>query len=306
MELTRPSVKWFVETQSDWFCQNGIPDWFHGIITRREAEALLHNKTPGCFLIRVGESRIGYSLSYVTTNCYRHFMIDVLEGQKCHISGDTRIHNSLQDLVKFHTLFPICPYNEILTQACGQKSNSSTDYDELFKNKDNQVTNFQHTNLIQNQVPLPVSTPVFNGAQSKITRTDLNHFTPPVPPRRFKSADAIPQLPEVPSEFPCVPVTRLYPSLSQVSVLPYGQVHCAISNTMVLGPHTNPPKTSPHSSNPSKGSRNLLAKAVSLVTDGQNTINSGCSGQPTPKPNTRNKLAPEEYKKPPPFAPGFC
>ena len=39
-------------------------EWFHGIITRREAEQLLLEKTMGAFLIRVNENRFGYSLSF--------------------------------------------------------------------------------------------------------------------------------------------------------------------------------------------------------------------------------------------------
>eukprot|EP00055_Hartaetosiga_balthica_P017464 m.117614 g.117614 ORF g.117614 m.117614 type:complete len:63 (-) comp9325_c0_seq23:252-440(-) len=39
-------------------------DWFHGVISRVRAEELLGNKEPGTFLVRVAESRFGYSLSH--------------------------------------------------------------------------------------------------------------------------------------------------------------------------------------------------------------------------------------------------
>uniref|UniRef100_A0A3Q2QB31 SH2 domain-containing protein n=1 Tax=Fundulus heteroclitus TaxID=8078 RepID=A0A3Q2QB31_FUNHE len=45
--------------------RNGsVPEWFHGIITRKTAEELLMVKPPGYFLVRVSESRVGYTLSY--------------------------------------------------------------------------------------------------------------------------------------------------------------------------------------------------------------------------------------------------
>jgi hypothetical protein len=43
----------------------GFQEWFHGVITRKNTEALLLPKEPGTFLVRVSESRFGYSLSHV-------------------------------------------------------------------------------------------------------------------------------------------------------------------------------------------------------------------------------------------------
>ncbi len=42
----------------------GFNEWFHGIISRQESENLLANKPAGTFLVRVSESRFGYSLSH--------------------------------------------------------------------------------------------------------------------------------------------------------------------------------------------------------------------------------------------------
>uniref|UniRef100_A0AAY4D693 SH2 domain-containing protein n=2 Tax=Denticeps clupeoides TaxID=299321 RepID=A0AAY4D693_9TELE len=59
------AAAWFSEHQAAQVMTNGfVPDWFHGIISRKAAEELLVPKPPGYFLIRVSESREGYTLSY--------------------------------------------------------------------------------------------------------------------------------------------------------------------------------------------------------------------------------------------------
>ena len=39
-------------------------EWFHGIIARNDANSLLQTQEVGSFLVRVAESRFGYSLSH--------------------------------------------------------------------------------------------------------------------------------------------------------------------------------------------------------------------------------------------------
>ncbi|XP_041061268.1 hematopoietic SH2 domain-containing protein-like [Carcharodon carcharias] len=131
--LTRKAaVTWFTTTQALKIMRDGtVPDWFHGIISRREAEQLLKDKALGCFLIRVGESRIGFSLSYRGLDRCRHFIIDVTTGGQYNIAGESNFHSALQDLVNFHTHVPIAPFNECLTSPCGQVSHRDVDYEEL-------------------------------------------------------------------------------------------------------------------------------------------------------------------------------
>ncbi|KAI3368792.1 hypothetical protein L3Q82_025776 [Scortum barcoo] len=117
----RDAFTWFKESQLRSVIQNGIiPEWFHGIISRKTAEELLMSKPPGYFLIRVSESRIGYTLSYRAGDRCRHFMIDALEDGHYIIVGENRRHRFLQDLVDFHRRTPILPFTEVLTVACGQ------------------------------------------------------------------------------------------------------------------------------------------------------------------------------------------
>ncbi|KAM6938863.1 hematopoietic SH2 domain-containing protein homolog isoform 2-T3 [Lycodopsis pacificus] len=115
------AITWFSESQRPFVIRNGIiPEWFHGIISRNVAEELLMSKPSGYFLIRVSESRIGYSLSYRAEDCCRHFMIDALEDGHYIILGENRSHRGLQDMVDFHRRTPITPFSVVLTVPCGQ------------------------------------------------------------------------------------------------------------------------------------------------------------------------------------------
>uniref|UniRef100_A0A673NBA4 SH2 domain-containing protein n=1 Tax=Sinocyclocheilus rhinocerous TaxID=307959 RepID=A0A673NBA4_9TELE len=59
------TIRWFKETQVRKLTRDGgFPSWFHGMITRRRAEDLLIDKPLGCFLVRVGQSREGFTLTY--------------------------------------------------------------------------------------------------------------------------------------------------------------------------------------------------------------------------------------------------
>ncbi|NWW20952.1 SH22A protein, partial [Falcunculus frontatus] len=56
---------WFEQTQAQRLGPKGeLPTWFHGFISRREAEELLQDQPLGCFLVRFSESTVGFVLSY--------------------------------------------------------------------------------------------------------------------------------------------------------------------------------------------------------------------------------------------------
>eukprot|EP00058_Branchiostoma_floridae_P010434 XP_002595922.1 hypothetical protein BRAFLDRAFT_98549 [Branchiostoma floridae] len=98
------SVRWFRETQQQAVMQDSgtFAPWFHGIITRRESERLLQDKLLGCFLIRVSESRFGYSLTYRISSRCKHFMIDQLPSGKYVVVGEPKVHVSLSALVDYY------------------------------------------------------------------------------------------------------------------------------------------------------------------------------------------------------------
>ncbi|XP_016131572.1 hematopoietic SH2 domain-containing protein homolog [Sinocyclocheilus grahami] len=120
-DSSNAAFDWFTEFQRSCILKNGIvPEWFHGIISRKAAEDMLMCKPPGYFLIRVSESRVGYTLSNRAEDRCRHFMIDVLPDNQYIIVGEKTRFCSLHDLVAFHRRNPILPYNDLLTVACEQ------------------------------------------------------------------------------------------------------------------------------------------------------------------------------------------
>ncbi|XP_030583865.1 hematopoietic SH2 domain-containing protein homolog [Archocentrus centrarchus] len=185
---------WFTESQLQYVIKNGVvPEWFHGIISRKTAEELLVSKPPGYFLIRVSESRIGYTLSYRAEDRCRHFMIDALKDGYYIIVGENRYHRFLQDLVDFHRRTPIMPYSQVLTIPCGQASNDRTDYAEL---------------LFPSRGPgSRTSLPPNNSQLPSISQPGLQEDIPPALPYRPNNLGNSPPLSKKSQS------DRLYPSL---------------------------------------------------------------------------------------------
>ncbi|KAL4658860.1 hypothetical protein GN956_G2326 [Arapaima gigas] len=121
------ALAWFTQFQLPYIFKDGaVPEWFHGLISRKTAEDLLLSKPVGHFLIRVSQSRKGYTLSFRGEECCHHFMIDILKDGQYNIIGEKIHHRSLQDLVEFHRRVPILPFNDLLTVAC-RKSEQAID-----------------------------------------------------------------------------------------------------------------------------------------------------------------------------------
>ncbi|KAM4880599.1 SH2 domain-containing protein 2A [Sylvia borin] len=115
---------WFEQTQAQRLGPEGkLPTWFHGFISRREAEELLQDQPLGCFLVRFSESTIGFVLSYRGRDRCRHFVLDQLPDGRYVILGERRAHAELAELLQHHATAPVTPYQEVLTVAlpCGRK-----------------------------------------------------------------------------------------------------------------------------------------------------------------------------------------
>ncbi|XP_059821320.1 SH2 domain-containing protein 4B [Hypanus sabinus] len=130
-------IKWFKEQQIPLRAgyekhSDVIAPWFHGIITRREAEDLLKKKTTGSFLIRISERMIGYCLSYRSSDGYKHFLIDSSKDSYTFFGVDQLQHATLADLVEYHKDEPVTFAGaELLREPCGQQGDPP-DYDYLF------------------------------------------------------------------------------------------------------------------------------------------------------------------------------
>ncbi|XP_039321649.1 hematopoietic SH2 domain-containing protein isoform X1 [Saimiri boliviensis] len=127
-----PRLDWFVHTQVGQLAQDVIPEWFHGAISREEAENLLESQPPGSFLLRVSHSHVGYTLSYKGQSSCCHFMVKLLDDGSFMIPGEKVAHTSLDALVTFHQQKPIEALGELLTQPCRQKDPANVDYEDLF------------------------------------------------------------------------------------------------------------------------------------------------------------------------------
>ncbi|NXO80899.1 SH22A protein, partial [Sitta europaea] len=107
---------WFEQTQAQRLGPAGeLPTWFHGFISRREAEELLQDQPLGCFLVRFSESTIGFVLSYRGRDRCRHFVLDQLPDGRYVILGERSAHAELAELLQHHATAPVTPYHEFLT-----------------------------------------------------------------------------------------------------------------------------------------------------------------------------------------------
>eukprot|EP00049_Salpingoeca_infusionum_P017711 m.354083 g.354083 ORF g.354083 m.354083 type:complete len:962 (-) comp16916_c0_seq1:372-3257(-) len=122
------SVKWFKEVEmkkgAGISSAGKFEEWFHGVITRKDSEALLRGKEPGTFLVRVSESRFGYSLSHcvVAGGRIKHYMIDQTPDQQYQVVGNRKLFPSLNELVSYHHTHKIVSDDPVcLIYPCGQQ-----------------------------------------------------------------------------------------------------------------------------------------------------------------------------------------
>ncbi|XP_053522285.1 SH2 domain-containing protein 2A isoform X3 [Artibeus jamaicensis] len=113
---------WFQETQAQGLLQHGAaPPWFHGFITRREAERLLETEPEGCYLVRFSESAVTFVLTYRSRTCCRHFLLAQLGDGRHVVLGEDSAHTRLQDLLRYYTGSPLSPYGETLSQPLARQ-----------------------------------------------------------------------------------------------------------------------------------------------------------------------------------------
>lgn len=96
-----------------------VAPWFHGLITRQEAESLLHHKPMGSFLVRISERIWGYAISYRDADRCKHYLVDASNGHYQFLGANQITHNTLGDMVTYHSQNPITMLGgECLQQPC--------------------------------------------------------------------------------------------------------------------------------------------------------------------------------------------
>ncbi|GBP56291.1 SH2 domain-containing protein 4B, partial [Eumeta japonica] len=92
--------------------------WFHGLITRLEAEAKLAGAEDGSFLVRLSERVWGYAISYRAGARYRHYLVDAAHRYRLVGSGQQE-HAALVDLIQYHRTVAITEAGgELLVTPC--------------------------------------------------------------------------------------------------------------------------------------------------------------------------------------------
>ncbi|RZC32393.1 SH2 domain containing protein [Asbolus verrucosus] len=108
---------------------NNVEPWFHGLITRSEAEKQLLDQPYGSFLVRLSERIWGYAISYRAKEKCKHYLVSA--SGKYQFLGNNQIeHDSLRDLIEYHRQHPLTG-GETLVEACPRSPSSALS--ELFE-----------------------------------------------------------------------------------------------------------------------------------------------------------------------------
>ncbi|CAK1555550.1 unnamed protein product [Leptosia nina] len=113
-------VEWFKrqEMTRGVFDEDKPVVWFHGLMSRLEAEQALSNKSEGSFLVRLSERVWGYAISYRAESRCKHYLVDTSDGYRLLGAGQIS-HNTLADLINYHKDVPITETGgELLVTPC--------------------------------------------------------------------------------------------------------------------------------------------------------------------------------------------
>mmetsp|Transcript_35727 Transcript_35727/g.93386 ORF Transcript_35727/g.93386 Transcript_35727/m.93386 type:complete len:1264 (-) Transcript_35727:548-4339(-) len=121
-KIKKGVVRWWVkiERQKGFHVdeEGNVYPWFHGLISRTEAEDYLFDQPNGAFLIRVSERVNGYALSFRHGNRIRHYKLGFSSGGGYTIVGNAEEFGSLVELVDYFKHHPVTAGDDdILTEA---------------------------------------------------------------------------------------------------------------------------------------------------------------------------------------------
>ncbi|XP_038624854.1 LOW QUALITY PROTEIN: SH2 domain-containing protein 2A [Tachyglossus aculeatus] len=123
--LRAETLAWFERTQASELLPHGVaPAWFHGFVSRREAEQRLQEGPHGVFLVRFSESGVGFVLSYRGQDRCRHFLLAQGRDGQHVVLGEERAFPGLQALLDHYGREPLSPYGERLGPPCLRQQGS--------------------------------------------------------------------------------------------------------------------------------------------------------------------------------------
>ena len=100
--------------------------WYHGEVSRGEAEQLLSDKPYDCFLIRQSQTQPGaYTISLRHEGEVKHFLIDRSAGQY-EVRGTSHPFPNLPFLVQHYSEHPLSVGGELLKRACPMRPDTVT------------------------------------------------------------------------------------------------------------------------------------------------------------------------------------
>lgn len=73
--------------------------WFHGLLSRLDAESLLASEPEGTFLVRLSEKIWGYAISYKDVDRCKHYLIESANGNYQFLGTNQRRHQSLSRFI---------------------------------------------------------------------------------------------------------------------------------------------------------------------------------------------------------------
>lgn len=92
-----------------------LPTCYCGCISRSDSEKILQPEPPGTYLLRVSETRSGYTLSLRTINRCKHFAIEQHPvTDKFVVVGEKPKFQNFNDLIRFYKVHPISPHGDLL------------------------------------------------------------------------------------------------------------------------------------------------------------------------------------------------
>ncbi|XP_058395473.1 SH2 domain-containing protein 2A [Diceros bicornis minor] len=195
---------WFQKTQAHWLLQHGAaPAWFHGFITRREAEKLLQTKPLGCYLVRFSESAVTFVLTYRSRTCCRHFLLAQLADGRHVVLGEDSAHARLQDLLRHYTACPLSPYGETLTEPLARQTPEPAGLSLRTEESDSGN---------KSQDPHPQYSPILKKEQTAASTQKEGAAQPKEPSQPPRPKPRVTAKPQLPPEVYTIPAPRPRPA----------------------------------------------------------------------------------------------